>query len=270
MVPSADPGGTGAGERRRYRRDRSQRRHVGYRPVDADDRLDLVDGAAGCLVALLALHELRPAAATLAAAVRCGERLLARAEPQPAGIGWRNVPVFPLPLTGFSHGAAGIAWSLLRLAAATGEERFAAAACQGLAFERSLYSPERGNWLDRRGEMARAETASGSAHDPRQAAETGAPRPRPGRRVLKAHRGRPWLCCSSRECKRRARSRPHSAGGPSTAASPRWDGLEPVKSARAAVGDQTLRERKDPRSGPAGLLKRYAARRFIRTSAQCS
>lgn len=123
--------------------------------IDADDTLDLIDGAAGCLAALLALHELRPAAATLAAAVRCGERLLARAEPQPAGIGWRNVPAFPLPLTGFSHGAAGIAWSLLRLAAATGEERFAAAARQGLAFERSLYSPERGNWTDRRGEMAR-------------------------------------------------------------------------------------------------------------------
>jgi type 2 lantibiotic biosynthesis protein LanM len=134
--------------------------------VDADDSLDLIDGAAGCLVALLALHELRPAAATLAAAVRCGERLLARAEPQPAGLGWRNVPVFPLPLTGFSHGAAGIAWSLLQLAAATGEERFAAAACQGLAFERSLYSPERGNWIDRRGEMARAGTADGAPAPP--------------------------------------------------------------------------------------------------------
>ncbi len=127
--------------------------------IDADDTLDLIDGAAGCLAALLALYDLRPAAATLAAAVHCGERLLARAEPQPAGIGWRNVPAFPLPLTGFSHGAAGIAWSLLRLAAATGEERFAAAARQGLAFERSLYSHERGNWTDRRSEMERADRA---------------------------------------------------------------------------------------------------------------
>jgi len=123
--------------------------------IDADDTLDLIDGAAGCLAALLALYELRPAEATLATAVRCGERLLTCSEAQPAGIGWRNVPAFPLPLTGFSHGAAGIAWSLLRLAAATGEERFAAAGRQGLAFERSLYSPERGNWTDRRGEMAR-------------------------------------------------------------------------------------------------------------------
>jgi type 2 lantibiotic biosynthesis protein LanM len=123
--------------------------------IDADETLDLIDGAAGCLAALLALHELRPAAATLTAALRCGERLLARAEPQQTGIGWRNVPAFPQALTGFSHGTAGIAWALLRLAAATGEERFATAAREGLAFERSLYLPERGNWADRRGEAAR-------------------------------------------------------------------------------------------------------------------
>jgi type 2 lantibiotic biosynthesis protein LanM len=132
--------------------------------IDGDETLDLLDGAAGCLAALLALHELRPAAPTLAAAVRCGERLLARAEPQQQGLGWRNVPAFPQPLTGFSHGAAGVAWALLRLAAATGDERFAGAARGGIAFERSLYRPEHRNWADLR-ENPRSVAAEPAARD---------------------------------------------------------------------------------------------------------
>jgi type 2 lantibiotic biosynthesis protein LanM len=134
--------------------------------IESDDTLDLMDGTAGCLAALLALHELRPAAATLGAAVRCGERLLARAEPQEQGLGWCNAPVFPQPLTGFSHGAAGVAWALLRLAAATGDGRFAAAARSGLAFERSLYRPALGNWAD-----LREEEDQGAARDRLHASE---------------------------------------------------------------------------------------------------
>ncbi|HVT17290.1 MAG TPA: type 2 lanthipeptide synthetase LanM family protein [Thermoanaerobaculia bacterium] len=130
------------------------------RRVESDETLDLMDGAAGCLAALLALHELRPAAATLGAAAACGERLLARAEAQEQGIAWRNAPAFPWPLTGFSHGAAGIAWALLRLGAATGDERFAAAARGGFAFERSLYRAEHKNWADQRTDRGGGEPAA--------------------------------------------------------------------------------------------------------------
>ncbi|HEX4965781.1 MAG TPA: type 2 lanthipeptide synthetase LanM family protein [Thermoanaerobaculia bacterium] len=118
--------------------------------IDADTWSDVVAGAAGCLVCLLRLWEQRPAPATLAAAVRCGERLLARAVPMASGIGWRVEPAGPVPLAGMSHGAAGIAWALLQLAAATGDQRFREAAEAGLAYERSLYVPERRNWPDLR------------------------------------------------------------------------------------------------------------------------
>jgi lantibiotic modifying enzyme len=66
------------------------------------------------------------------------------------GIGW--MPKFggTKPLTGFSHGAAGIAWALLELAAVTGEERFRKAALDAIAYERSLFRPEVGNWPDLR------------------------------------------------------------------------------------------------------------------------
>ncbi|HET8840750.1 MAG TPA: lanthionine synthetase LanC family protein, partial [Ktedonobacteraceae bacterium] len=48
--------------------------------------------------------------------------------------------------TGFSHGAAGIALSLFRLAEASQQDRFRQAALAALAYERSLFSPKQGNW----------------------------------------------------------------------------------------------------------------------------
>jgi lantibiotic modifying enzyme len=54
------------------------------------------------------------------------------------------------PLTGFSHGAAGIAYALLRLYEACGEERFRDAADEAIEYERSVFSPADGNWPDLR------------------------------------------------------------------------------------------------------------------------
>ncbi|RKG77401.1 type 2 lantipeptide synthetase LanM [Corallococcus exercitus] len=117
--------------------------------IAGDERLDVLSGVAGALAALLALHAHRPSARTLALATRCGERLLEKATRMPQGLGW--VPqVAPRPLTGFSHGAAGIAWALMALAAATGETRFREAALAALDFERSQFVPEAGNWRDLR------------------------------------------------------------------------------------------------------------------------
>jgi len=118
--------------------------------IDADTSNDVVAGAAGCLICLLRLWEQRPSEPTLAAAVRCGERLLARAVPAGPGIGWVLEIAGPTPLAGMSHGATGIAWALLQLAEVTGDERFREAAVAGLAYERSLYAPEKRNWPDLR------------------------------------------------------------------------------------------------------------------------
>ncbi|MES1244602.1 MAG: type 2 lanthipeptide synthetase LanM family protein [Acidobacteriota bacterium] len=121
--------------------------------IDRDEMHDVVAGAAGCLVCLLRLWERRPSPATLAAAVRCGERLLERAVPAGPGIGWILDLAGPDPLAGMSHGAAGIAWALLQLEEATGdagEDRFRRAALAALAYERSLFDAERRNWPDLR------------------------------------------------------------------------------------------------------------------------
>ncbi len=115
--------------------------------IEKDDSFDLMNGAAGCIASLLGLYAFVPSTQILQSAVRCGEHLLAHAQPMQAGLGWKARRQ-DVPLSGFSHGAAGIAWSLLRLAAISGVERFQETALAALAYERSLFSPKQRNWLD--------------------------------------------------------------------------------------------------------------------------
>lgn len=118
--------------------------------IAEDDLLDVVAGSAGCLSALLILNERRPSDFLSRAARACGERLLAKAERQERGVGWPMPLAGPRALAGFSHGAAGIVLSLLRLSAETGDERFRRCALEGLEFERGLYSRTDRNWPDLR------------------------------------------------------------------------------------------------------------------------
>jgi lantibiotic modifying enzyme len=97
----------------------------------------------------LSLYAVSPSPVTLTTAIQCGDHLLACAQSMPNGIGWKTLRQ-ETPLTGFSHGAAGIACSLLKLADTSGEERFRQAACEALDYERSLFSPAKRNWLDLR------------------------------------------------------------------------------------------------------------------------
>ena len=117
--------------------------------IEKDEQFDLVDGAAGCLASLLNLYALAPSEYILQVAVQCGEHLIAHAQPVPGGLGWKAKQQH-VPLSGFARGAAGIAWSLLRLAEVSGEQRFQDTAVATLAYERSLFSPEQRNWLDLR------------------------------------------------------------------------------------------------------------------------
>ncbi|WP_242342860.1 type 2 lanthipeptide synthetase LanM family protein [Anaeromyxobacter terrae] len=118
--------------------------------VGADETLDVIGGSAGAIAALHVLNGVSASDDLLTAAVLCGERLLQRQQPQGAGAGWRTDVASDRPLTGFSHGAAGIAWALLKLAAWSGEERFRRAAEAAIAYERSTFVAARANWPDYR------------------------------------------------------------------------------------------------------------------------
>jgi class II lanthipeptide synthase len=127
--------------------------------IDRDDLLDVIAGSAGCIGSLLNLYQWRPAERTLAVAVRCGDRLLATAQPMATGMGWKPAMMLQ-PLTGFSHGAAGMAWALLRLATVTGIARFETAARAAMAYERHLFIAAQGNWPDLREHNASIPTAT--------------------------------------------------------------------------------------------------------------
>lgn len=116
--------------------------------IERDERLDILAGAAGCIAGLLGLYRHAPSEQARAAALQCGDRLIATAQPMPQGIGWATLG--QTPLAGFSHGAAGIALALLELAALTGVERFRTTALGAIEYERSLLRPDAGNWLDLR------------------------------------------------------------------------------------------------------------------------
>ncbi len=116
------------------------------RIVPGDALLDVLGGAAGCAVVALDLHRLTGEDRLLRLARRCGERLLETARAAPGGACWLSHGSSE-PFPGFSHGAAGIAWALLRVARATGDERFRRAALAGIGWERATFDPHGGKWF---------------------------------------------------------------------------------------------------------------------------
>jgi len=115
----------------------------------SDRNFDIIAGSAGWIACLIALYQQRPSPAVLVAAKACGEHLAAHAEPMPAGVGW-IIPRQAVALSGFAHGAAGIAWALSQLGGVSGEELFPRTADAAIAYERTLFDPEAANWRDLR------------------------------------------------------------------------------------------------------------------------
>jgi type 2 lantibiotic biosynthesis protein LanM len=115
--------------------------------IASDRALDVIGGAAGTILSLLALYEIRPERRLLEPAIACGEHLLEARTETDAGLrAW--VTDEGRRATGISHGTAGIAYSLLRLYGHTRDPRFLEAAKEAIAFEDTQYSPENRNWVD--------------------------------------------------------------------------------------------------------------------------
>jgi len=119
------------------------------RVIAGDRVLDVIGGSAGAALGLLALHGATGESWVLDRAADCGRHIPARPLTAVAeAADWRGM--FSRPLTGFSHGAAGTAYALLKLHAASGETGFLETARRGLDYERSLFDTERRNWPDLR------------------------------------------------------------------------------------------------------------------------
>jgi hypothetical protein len=133
--------------------------------VAEQEALDVIRGSAGAVAPLLSLarrypdHPRQDHLWTLLQ--RHGRHLLRHARPRPGGLAWPLQPGDEPPeLTGYAHGAAGVALALAELANAgeriPAEDRkaFHAAAREGLGYERALFIPnpdgKGGNWPDLR------------------------------------------------------------------------------------------------------------------------
>jgi type 2 lantibiotic biosynthesis protein LanM len=118
--------------------------------IERDEDYDVIAGSAGCIGALVSFYHLTGSSRSLAVAAQCGDRLIDCGQPMKSGLGWCGRGTGETPLAGFSHGAAGIAWALLKLAALTNVDRYRAAAVAAIEYERTLFSPTGRGWLDLR------------------------------------------------------------------------------------------------------------------------
>lgn len=113
-----------------------------------DSVVDVLSGSAGLLLALTKLYRQRPDESTLELARRCGKHVLdSRVETKKGCRVWPSSRGSQ-PLTGFSHGAAGVAYSLYRLYEITDEERFRRAGREAFEYVQSVFRPEEMNWPD--------------------------------------------------------------------------------------------------------------------------
>jgi type 2 lantibiotic biosynthesis protein LanM len=118
--------------------------------IHEDHSFDVIAGSAGAILGLLALYKQVGEETLLELALLCGHHLLEkRVETASGARSWATIEKQP-PLTGFSHGAAGIAYALLLLSQATGQQAFKEAAEEALCFEQHHFCPEVGNWPDLR------------------------------------------------------------------------------------------------------------------------
>lgn len=117
----------------------------------AEDRsLDVIGGSAGSILGLAAAYRVIPSPRLVDIAQLCGRRLMQEAISVDGGKGWRTSISSSAPLTGFSHGAGGIAFALCRMSDLTGKDQAIELARDAIRYERGLFSQHRRNWPDLR------------------------------------------------------------------------------------------------------------------------
>jgi lantibiotic modifying enzyme len=121
-------------------------------PLDASspDVIDIIGGSAGSVVALvLGADALGRDTALLSRAADFAGRILARGVRDARGtLSWHTLSDTRANLTGFAHGAAGIAYALLLLDSVTPSPALREAAGAAFAYEATTYDAAQANWPD--------------------------------------------------------------------------------------------------------------------------
>jgi len=115
--------------------------------IKKDINLDIMSGSSGAIVGLLNLYKVDSDENILNKAIVCGQHLLNNRILFNGYKVWKSSREI-VPLTGFSHGAAGISFALFHLYSLTKYEEFLLAAIEGISYERSVFSKVDRNWPD--------------------------------------------------------------------------------------------------------------------------
>lgn len=118
--------------------------------IEKDQAYDLIGGVTGTLIVALRLYELTKSKKTIEIAIQCGEHLIKNAKQQREGYGWTSHLDPDTALVGLSHGTAGMAWALAELYTITKDEKFLNYSKHAIAYERTMFMPDEGNWSDLR------------------------------------------------------------------------------------------------------------------------
>ncbi|GAB6180907.1 hypothetical protein JCM14036_22260 [Desulfotomaculum defluvii] len=119
-----------------------------------DQIFDIMSGSAGTILGLIPLYKATGQEEVLYKAVICGKHLLNKRVTSDTGYkAWNNRLLKTLEgklPTGFSHGAAGVAYALAKLFEVSKQIEFKNAAEEAIQYENSTYSAQHRNWADYR------------------------------------------------------------------------------------------------------------------------
>lgn len=117
--------------------------------------IDIIGGNAGAIAPLFQLAKENDLPSLAALAIACADEILERASWKEDLCFWEAPKVLGTemdkpPLTGYSHGSAGIAAGLMEAYRHTGREEYLRHARGAFAFEQTLFNEEENNWIDTR------------------------------------------------------------------------------------------------------------------------
>jgi type 2 lantibiotic biosynthesis protein LanM len=115
--------------------------------VKYDEQLDIVNGTAGCLIALQSAYQVFPSQLILDCCKFLGDKLINTMTETSNGKAWK-IASQTAPLAGFSHGVSGISLALTKLSNLLNDDTYFLASRSAVAYENSLFSFEYNNWLD--------------------------------------------------------------------------------------------------------------------------
>lgn len=114
-----------------------------------DLKLDIVEGIASGLPALIRMYRQHPSAPLKKQLYALGDYLIAKAHKTDEGWSWETIKDAK-HLTGLAHGAAGFQYALLELYHLDGKEKYQQAAQQAYKFECTHFNEQEQNWPDYR------------------------------------------------------------------------------------------------------------------------